>query len=100
MRVLIACESSGVERDAFLALGHDAMSCDLLPTEAPGPHYQGDAADLIGEHWDLVIAHPHFSVSQSESGFEKIMQATTLILEWPVTAPELIVTLQINTRKP
>ncbi len=48
MRVLIACESSGTERDAFLALGHDAMSCDVLPTEVPGPHYQGDVLDLMG----------------------------------------------------
>ena len=58
MRVLIACESSGVERDAFIAAGHDAMSCDLLPTVTPGPHYQGDVLDLIGERFDLVIAHP------------------------------------------
>lgn len=58
MKVLIACESSGVERDAFLAVGHDAISCDLLPTEAPGPHYQGDVRDLMADPWDLVIAHP------------------------------------------
>jgi hypothetical protein len=45
-------------RDAFLALGHDAMSCDLLDTEAPGPHYQGDVRDIIGDGWDLMIAHP------------------------------------------
>ena len=58
MRVLIACEYSGVERDAFIAAGHDATSCDLLPTETTGPHYQGDVLDLAGEPWDLVIAHP------------------------------------------
>lgn len=58
MRVLIACESSGRVRDAFLALGHDAMSCDLLPTESPGPHYQGNVIDVIGGGWDLMIAHP------------------------------------------
>ena len=58
MRVLIACEYSGVERDAFIAAGHDAISCDLLPTETPGPHHQGDVRDLMGERWDLVIAHP------------------------------------------
>ena len=57
-RVLIACEYSGVERDAFIAAGHDAMSCDILPTDTPGPHYQGDIRDLLGERWDLVIAHP------------------------------------------
>lgn len=58
MRVLVACEYSGRVRDAFLARGHDAMSCDLLPTDAPGPHYQGDVFDIINDGWDLMIAHP------------------------------------------
>lgn len=58
MRVLIACEYSGTVRDAFIAAGHDAMSCDLLPTEKPGPHYQGDVLDIINDGWDLMIAHP------------------------------------------
>lgn len=58
MKVLVACEYSGRVRDAFLALGHDAMSCDLLPTDAPGPHYQGDVQDVLGQGWDLMIAHP------------------------------------------
>lgn len=58
MRVLIACEYSGRVRDAFLRAGHDAMSCDLLPTDSPGPHYQGDVRDIIGGGWDLMIAHP------------------------------------------
>ena len=58
MRVLIACEYSGAVRDAFIARGHEAMSCDLLPTDAPGPHYQGDMFDVIDYPWDLVIAHP------------------------------------------
>lgn len=58
MRVLIACEFSGVVRDAFIRQGHDAMSCDLLPTEVPGPHYQGDVFDIIDDNWDLMIAHP------------------------------------------
>lgn len=58
MRVLIACEFSGRVRDAFRALGHDAISCDLLPTEAPGPHVQGDVRPLLRERWDVVIAHP------------------------------------------
>lgn len=58
MRVLIACEYSGKVRDAFLRLGHDAMSCDLLPTDAPGPHYQGDVLDIIGDSWDIIIMHP------------------------------------------
>jgi hypothetical protein len=58
MRVLIACEYSGAVRDAFRARGHDAMSCDLLPTDVDGPHYQGDVFDVIGNGWDLMIAHP------------------------------------------
>lgn len=58
MRVLVACEYSGAVRDAFLAAGHDALSCDLLPTEKPGPHYQGDVRDLLGDGWDLMVAHP------------------------------------------
>ena len=65
-RVLVGCESSGVVRDAFIARGHDAMSCDLLPTERPGPHYQGDVLDVIGDGWDLAIFHPpctHLAVS-------------------------------------
>lgn len=57
MRVLVACEFSGIVRDAFLELGHDAMSCDLLPTERPGPHYQGDVFDVIDYPWDLGIFH-------------------------------------------
>ena len=58
MRVLIACEESGAVRDAFLALGHEAMSCDLLPTRSPGPHYQGDVRDVLHYPWDLMVAHP------------------------------------------
>lgn len=58
MNVLIACEFTGVVRDAFLDRGHNAMSCDLTPTERPGPHYQGDVRDVLDWGWDLVIAHP------------------------------------------
>ena len=58
MRVLVACEYSGVVRDAFSAKGHDAISCDLLPTEVPGPHHEGDVCEILCEQWDLVIAHP------------------------------------------
>jgi len=66
MRVLVACEFSGKVRDAFISIGHDAMSCDLLPTDIDGPHYQGDVRDVIEGCWDLMIAHPpctHLSVS-------------------------------------
>ena len=58
MRVLVACEYSGTVRDAFIRGGHEAMSCDLLPTDAPGNHYQGDVLDIINNGWDLMIAHP------------------------------------------
>lgn len=58
MKVLIACEYSGRVRDAFIKQGHEAMSCDLLPTDSPGPHYQGDVLDVINDGWDLMIAHP------------------------------------------
>ena len=58
MRVLIACEFSGLVRDAFTALGHDATSCDLLPSETEGKHYQGSVLDILDQHWDLLIAHP------------------------------------------
>jgi len=58
MKVLVACEYSGTVRDAFIAKGHDAMSCDLLPTDAAGPHYQGDVRDVMNHGWDLMIAHP------------------------------------------
>ena len=58
MRVLVACEFSGTVRDEFAAKGHDAWSCDLLPSEKPGNHYQGDVFDILHEQWDLMIAHP------------------------------------------
>ena len=66
MKVLIACEYSGAVRDAFIAQGHDAISCDILPTDAPGPHYQGDVRDILGDGFDLMVAHPpctHLAVS-------------------------------------
>lgn len=66
MKVLVACEYSGTVRDAFIRAGHDATSCDLLPTDVSGPHYQGDVFDIIGQGWDLMIAHPpctHLAVS-------------------------------------
>lgn len=58
MKVLIACEFSGNVREAFRQRGHDALSCDLLPSDRPGPHYQGDVRDLLDQHWDLLIAFP------------------------------------------
>lgn len=66
MRVLIACEFSGIVRDAFLTLGHDAISCDLMQTERPGPHIRCDVRAVLDAGWDLMIAHPpctHLAVS-------------------------------------
>ena len=66
MKVLVACEFSGVVRDAFKKRGHDAWSCDLLPSEAPGDHLQMDVLSLLDSGWDLMIAHPpctHLAVS-------------------------------------
>lgn len=58
MRVLVACEFSGIVREAFKARGHDAWSCDLLPTEIPGNHIQDDVLKHLNDGWDLMIAHP------------------------------------------
>ena len=66
MRVLVACEYSGEVRDAFRRLGHEAMSCDRLSSDKPGPHYRGDVADVLADGWDLMVAHPpctHLAVS-------------------------------------
>ena len=76
MKVLIACEYSGRVRDSFIKAGHDAMSCDLLPTEAAGPHYKGDVRDVLDYPWDLMIAHPpctHLSVSGARHFADKRM---------------------------
>lgn len=75
MRVLVACEYSGVVREAFKKRGHDAWSCDLLPTDIPGQHIQGDAIEVINRGWDLMIAHPpctHLAVSGSRHFAKKI----------------------------
>lgn len=86
MRVLVACKYSGTVRDAFIARGHDAISCDLLPTERPGPHYQGDVRDILGDGFDLMIAHPpctHLAVSGARWFVEKRkQQADALEFVW------------------
>jgi hypothetical protein len=68
MRVLVACEFSGTVRDAFARRGHDAWSCDILPSELPGQHIQGDVLEILNDNWDLAIMHPpctHLAVSGS-----------------------------------
>jgi len=74
VNILVACEYSGIVRQAFVALGHNAWSCDLLPTEIPGQHYQGDVRDLLKQKWDLMIAHPpctHLAVSGARYFYRK-----------------------------
>lgn len=67
MKILVACEFSGIVREAFRAKGHDVYSCDLLPTEIPSPyHLQVDVLTILGDGWDLMVAHPpctHLAVS-------------------------------------
>lgn len=58
MKVLVACERSGIVRDEFTKRGHDVTSCDLFPSDTPGKHYAGDVRDILYQHWDLMIAHP------------------------------------------
>jgi hypothetical protein len=83
----VACEFSGIVRDAFIAAGHDAVSCDLLPSERPGPHYQGDVRQMFLESWDLMIAHPpctHLAVSGArwfKDKREEQLDALAFVLE-------------------
>jgi site-specific DNA-cytosine methylase len=77
MRVLIACEYSGTVREAFRNKGHYALSCDLLPTDRPGEHYQGDVRDILNDGWDLMIAHPpctHLAVSGARWFKDKVRE--------------------------
>ena len=102
MKILVACEYSGVVRDAFIAAGHDALSCDLLPTDSPGPHYQGDVRGLLYQNWDLIIAHPpcdHLSSSgarwfkekrkdgRQQAAIEFFMMFTKLQCRWAIENP-------------
>jgi len=76
MKVLVACEYSGIVREAFASKGHDAWSCDLLPTDQPSnKHIQGDVLEIINNDWNLIIAHPpctHLSVSGAARWAEKV----------------------------
>jgi hypothetical protein len=102
MRVLIACEFSGIVRDAFIARGHDAVSCDLLPTERPGPHIQGDVLERLDDGWDLMIAHPpctHLAASgarvwtqksadgRQQQGIDFFMAFTRCKFRWAIENP-------------
>jgi site-specific DNA-cytosine methylase len=77
VRVLIACEYSGRVRDAFIAKGHDAVSCDILPSESPGPHLNCDVRQVLHDGWDLMIAHPpctHLAVSGARWFADKVQE--------------------------
>ncbi|NOQ48438.1 MAG: DNA cytosine methyltransferase [Methanococcoides sp.] len=77
MKVLVACEYSGTVRDAFIKKGHDAISCDLLPTDVAGPHYKGNVTDIINDGWDLMICHPpctHLAVSGARWFKDKVRE--------------------------
>ncbi|CAB5171058.1 hypothetical protein UFOVP155_63 [uncultured Caudovirales phage] len=83
MKVLIACEYSGIVREAFKAKGHDAWSCDMLPTEIPGKHHQGNVLEIINDGWDLMIAHPpctHLAVSGARWFTEKKLEQADALL--------------------
>lgn len=93
LRVLVACEFSGLVREAFRSSGHDAISCDLLPSELPGPHYQGDVRDVLYDGWDLLIAHPpctHLAVSGARWFYlkqkeqEEALEFVRLLMDSPI----------------
>lgn len=93
LRVLVACEYSGTVRDAFARRGHDAWSCDILPTDSPGNHYQCDIRDVLGQQWDLMIAHPpctHLAVSgarwfkHKQKEQEEALEFVRLLLDAPI----------------
>ena len=101
MKVLVACEYSGIVREAFASKGHDAWSCDLLPTDQPSDkHIQGDVLEIINDKWDLIIAHPpctHLSVSGAARWAEKVadgrQQAAIKFVEdiWNANCPFIAV---------
>jgi hypothetical protein len=110
MRVLVACEYSGRVRDAFTALGHEAMSCDLLPTDAPGKHYQGNVFDIINDGWDLMIAHPpcthlavsgarHFAAKQASGVQQEALAFVQRLLDAPIAKIALENPISIISRR-
>jgi len=93
MRILVACEFSGIVREAFTKKGHNATSCDLLPSELPGKHYLGDVEDILYEDWDMMIAHPpctHLAVSgarwfkDKQQEQKEALEFVRLLMEAPI----------------
>lgn len=114
MKVLVACEYSGRVRDAFIRAGHDAMSCDMLETESPGPHFKGDVRDVLGQGWDLMIAHPpcthlavsgarHFAAKREAGLIEPALDFVRALLSAPIVRIALenpISIISSHVRKP
>jgi hypothetical protein len=114
MKILIACEYSGTVRDAFIRQGHQALSCDLLPTDVPGPHYQGPVEDVLNDGWDLMIAHPpcthlavsgarHFAAKRADGRQQAALAFVQMLMDapierWCIENPVSIISSQI--RKP
>ena len=114
MKVLIACEYSGTVRDAFIRRGHQALSCDLLPTDSPGPHYRGPVEDVLNDGWDLMVAHPpcthlavsgarHFAAKRADGRQQAALAFVQLLMDapiarWCIENPVSIISSQI--RKP
>lgn len=99
MRVLVACEFSGTVRDAFRRRGHDAWSCDLLPTETPGPHLVGDVRHFIEGGWDLMVAHPpctHLAASGARWWAGKVAEQAEAIdfVRFLMSAPILRIAIE------
>jgi hypothetical protein len=95
LKVLVACEYSGAVRDAFSRRGHFAMSCDLLPTDAPGFHWQGDVKEILEMDWDLMIAHPpcthlavsgakHFAAKRESGVQQEALDFVKVLLDAPI----------------
>ena len=111
-RILVACEFSGVVRDAFARRGWDAWSCDLLPSEAPGNHIQGDVREVLSQNWDMMICHPpctHLAVSGARWFKDKVIEQAEalefvrLLLEAPIDRIALenpVSILSTRIRKP
>jgi site-specific DNA-cytosine methylase len=92
VKVLVACEYSGTVRDAFIARGHDAISCDLLPTDVPGPHIKGDIRDVDLSEFDLMVAHPpctHLAVSGARWFKDKVNEQAEALqfVRWLLAVP-------------
>ena len=113
MKILVACEFSGTVRDCFLAMGHDAMSCDILDTSVPGPHYKGDVRDVLKDDWDMMIAHPpctylstsglHWNNKNPERALLTEEALDFISLLWNVSIPRVCIENPvgcINTRLP